>query len=318
MYKFIVVAMLTHWFVTSVYSQDKPPPVSFVLNDWASQRVHTVAIAQILEEHGIAADFVQLQYNEQFGALRSGVAHVQIEAWEPDKSETYDRLVARKQILVIGTHQVRAREEWWYPKYVEEYCPGLPDWRALNACAAIFAEPTDDEQVVTKGTLFSGGWDSHDAEIIRSLNLDFTINRMTNSSELWSTLRRYAESERPILLHNWTPNWTEKHIPGEFVKFPPYTKECESDPKWGVNPQMTHDCANPTDVWIQKLIWPGLTQSHPCVYEFLVNVSFSQEMLIEAPALVFVEGLSEQQAAQRWRATFAHEIQQWLAGSCLR
>lgn len=29
--------------------------------------------------------------------------------------------------------------EWWYPAYMEERCPGLPDWTALLDCADAFS-----------------------------------------------------------------------------------------------------------------------------------------------------------------------------------
>ena len=37
---------------------------------------------------------------------------------------------------VAGETGMLAKEEWWYPIYMKEQCPGLPDWQALNACAA--------------------------------------------------------------------------------------------------------------------------------------------------------------------------------------
>ena len=32
---------------------------------------------------------------------------------------------------------MKAKEEWWYPSYMTEKCPGLPNWEALKdeACA---------------------------------------------------------------------------------------------------------------------------------------------------------------------------------------
>ena len=32
-----------------------------------------------------------------------------------------------------------AIEEWWYPTYMKEKCPGLPNWEALNDCAEAFS-----------------------------------------------------------------------------------------------------------------------------------------------------------------------------------
>ncbi|MDM7862034.1 glycine betaine ABC transporter substrate-binding protein [Alteromonas sp. ASW11-36] len=309
-------------FIVSVYlstsmSLVKAEPIVFVLNDWASQRVHTKVVAQVLEEYGFEVEYAELGYAEQFGALRTGLAHVQIEAWEPDRSETFDRLVQAEQILIIGRHQVQAREEWWYPSYVEELCPGLPDWQAFNLCSSIFVKDVDSDGPAPIGTFFSAGWDNHEAEIIRSLGLNFKIERVSDSNELWSTLRLFSEHKIPIVLHNWTPNWTDKHIPGSFVQFPAFQPECETNPNWGLNKEMTHDCANRLGVWIQKIIWPKLVDEQPCIYQFLKQVSFTEEMLIDTPAMVFIDGLDEDQAAQMWRLKYANEINRWINASCL-
>jgi glycine betaine/proline transport system substrate-binding protein len=36
---------------------------------------------------------------------------------------------------------MKAKEEWWYPEYMVEKCPGLPNWEALKeeACAEAFS-----------------------------------------------------------------------------------------------------------------------------------------------------------------------------------
>lgn len=40
-----------------------------------------------------------------------------------------------------GNHEATTREEWWNPNYVEEICPGLPDYNALNDCAELLPFP---------------------------------------------------------------------------------------------------------------------------------------------------------------------------------
>ncbi|GIS98491.1 MAG: hypothetical protein CM1200mP26_02040 [Acidimicrobiales bacterium] len=44
-------------------------------------------------------------------------------------------------MIDAATHDAKTREEWWYPSYIEDVCPGLPDWQALNECAEMFATP---------------------------------------------------------------------------------------------------------------------------------------------------------------------------------
>ena len=52
-----------------------------------------------------------------------------------------DEATATGQVENVGETGMQAIEEWWYPAYMKERCPGLPDWQALNKCAAEFATP---------------------------------------------------------------------------------------------------------------------------------------------------------------------------------
>ena len=41
----------------------------------------------------------------------------------------------------LGALGPKAKEEWWYPIYMKEKCPGLPNWEALKdpKCAEAFS-----------------------------------------------------------------------------------------------------------------------------------------------------------------------------------
>ena len=47
----------------------------------------------------------------------------------------------------LGMLGPKAKEEWWYPEYMKEKCPGLPNWEALKdpACAEAFSTALEDE-----------------------------------------------------------------------------------------------------------------------------------------------------------------------------
>src|SRR3546814_6777684 len=56
------------------------------------------------------------------------------------------------RMVDLGSHNATTRDDWWYPEYMEEICPGLPDWQALNACADKFAAP----ETAPKGRYLAG------------------------------------------------------------------------------------------------------------------------------------------------------------------
>lgn len=60
--------------------------------------------------------------------------------------------MATGKVVNLGETGMIAKEEWWVPEYTLEKCPGLPNWEALNKCAAQFATT----ETAPKAGLMSG------------------------------------------------------------------------------------------------------------------------------------------------------------------
>ena len=90
-----------------------------------------------------------------------------MEVWSGSLDNKFNHLVGQGKVIDAGLHPARGREDWWYPLYVKELCPGLPDWRALNACAPLFASA----KTSPKGQYLTGPWMLKDRARIRALNL---------------------------------------------------------------------------------------------------------------------------------------------------
>ncbi len=232
--------------------------------------------------------------------------------WQSYDDGFFMQAVQNGYVEDLGLHTAYGREDWWYPEYVEELCPGLPDWQALKGCAAIFNHKKDS----TKGTFYTGPWNYRDADLIRSLDLDFTIERLENAEQIWQKLRQAEKNKQPIVLLNWTPNWVDVRIKGHFIEFPAFESACEKDPAWGINKKMSHDCGNPKVTHIKKAAWPGLKERWPCIYQLIKKVNFTTEMIGEASALYGTENKSDQKAMEIWLSKYGEQSQEWLGFTC--
>lgn len=296
----------------SGYSASAEVKISIPLNKWASQRVLSTVIGTIIEDMNIPVEYIDISADDQWGALQRGAIHFQIEIWQPSMAKPFNELVSNKAIIDMGLHKAVVIEDWWYPKYLEKDCPELPNWQALNKCKLLFASQSSSN----KGVYHAGPWDYGDADIIRALDLDFVIERLPDEFSLWRKLNSAVEKKQPILLLNWSPNWTDKHIEGHFIKFPSYTVECESNPEWGINKDLIKDCGNPTHGWLKKAAWPRLKEESPCVYQLIRNISFTNEMISDASALIVVDGHSEKNAATIWINKYNNQLKQWQVNTC--
>jgi len=285
-------------------------PIKIVLNNWTSQVVLANVTGELLKKLGYNVELVPSDNQLQFSGMANGDLHMQIEVWEGTHKTNFEKFVGTGDLLDAGTHDAITREEWWYPHYMEERCPGLPDWQALHACASEFATA----ETAPKGRYLGGpiDWGKHHNERVQALGMDFVVVNAGQASTLWAELDAAYRRDEPIVLFNWTPNWVEAKYKGRFVEFPDYAPECLSDASWGSNPDMPYDCGAPKKGWLKKAAWHGIQDKYPVAWRLLQNVNFTNPQIAEAAALVDVDELSPEDAAAKWLEANEAVWQPWL------
>jgi len=281
------------------------------LNGWSSQKVISRAIGNILKKKNYRVSYYNISSKNQWGALARGTVHFQIEVWPNSTDNQFNKMLKLEKVIAAGEHSAMSIEDWWYPDYVEKLCPGLPDWRALNKCSKLFSDNNTD-----RGVYYSGPWDYNDSDLIRGLHLKFNIKRLKNSEQLWTILHQAEKEKRAIMMFNWSPNWTDARIPGNFVKFPDYDSQCESDISWGYSKNFANDCENPRNGHLHKAVWPKLKTNYPCVMRLIKRVNLTNLMIAEAAALVDVDKFTEDKAANLWLDKFSEDVLLWSNFTC--
>lgn len=272
-------------------------PIRIVINNWSSQVVLANVVGQLLEKEGYNVEYRPSDGQLQFIAMANNDMDFQIEVWEGSHHESYVK--AQEQGLVpYGEHEAVTREDWWYPSYVKEVCPGLPDWEALNDCAEEFA--TAETQPAGRFLGPPADWGKHYSERIEALGMDFQEVPVGQAATLWAELQAAYDRKEPIVMFNWTPNFVEAKYEGEFVEFPTYEPECLSDPAWGTNPDEVYDCGAPTDGYLHKAGSPQLAEKWPGASEILKKVNFTNAQMAEVAASVDVDNMSPEEAATKW------------------
>ena len=117
----------------AVESED---PIKITLHDWTGQLITSNIMGAVLEEAGYNVELVQADYLAQFAGLETGDLTLAMEIWATTGQEALEASLATGKTLNYGETGMVAREEWWYPEYMKERCPGLPDWEALKKCSA--------------------------------------------------------------------------------------------------------------------------------------------------------------------------------------
>jgi glycine betaine/proline transport system substrate-binding protein len=293
----------------AVLAEESSEPIKIITNNWTSQLVLANVVGQILEAQGYTIEYKSSDTQLQYTALAAGDMDFQVEVWEGSQAESFDKAVAAGA-LDLGAHDAVTREDWWYPSYMNEMCPGLPDWKALDACAAKLATA----ETGTKGRFVGppADWGKHYSERIQALKMNFQEVPVGQAATLWAELQAAYDRKDPVVLFNWTPNFIEAKFEGQFVEFPKYEAGCFSDPKWGQNPDAIYDCGAPANGYLKKAGSKQLAEKWPKAAEILKKVNFSNPQIAAAAAMVDVEGMTPEDAAKKWVADNEATWKTWL------
>ncbi|NYS23853.1 ABC transporter substrate-binding protein [Rhodobacteraceae bacterium 2376] len=286
-------------------------PIRMTLHDWTGQLITTNIMARVLEEAGYNVELVQADYLAQFAGLKTGDLHVAMEMWETTGREAMDEAVATGTVVNMGSTGMEAIEEWWYPSYVKELCPGLPDWTALNDCAEVFATA----ETAPRGRYLGGPvtWGGFDPERVEALGLNYEVIHAGTDAALFAELESAYQRQAPILLWVYAPHWAPMQFDGEWVEFPEYTAECYEDPSWGINPDMAFDCGKPRGpIW--KVAWAGVADKWPGAASAIEAFSIDNDTMGGLIALVDLEGGAVEDVVEDWLWENEDTWRAWVEG----
>ena len=295
---------------TPAMAADSDDPIKLTLHDWSGQLITTKLMGEVLKKAGNNIEYVQADYIAQFAGLKTGDLHVAMEIWETTGREAMDEATATGDVVNMGETGMQAIEEWWYPSYMKEVCPGLPDWQALNACAAEFATP----ETAPLGRYLGGPvtWGGFDDERVEALGLDFEVVHAGTDAALFAELESAYQRKAPIVLWVYVPHWAASKYQGEFVEFPPYSAECYNDPSVGINPNAAYDCGKPRGpIW--KVAWAGLEGKWPSAAAAIKNFTVSNDDMGAMVAAVDLDGKSVDDVVAAWMAANESTWQGWIA-----
>ena len=289
-------AMITMPF--AAFAEDSSDPIVIPVHNWSSQIVMSHVVGQIFEGMGNAVEFVTTDSQAVYESVRLGDVALELEVWEGAFGASFRAALEKGGLHDAGDHNAVTREDWWYPMWTKDACPGLPSWEALNACADVFktAETGD------KGRYLDGpvDWLKHGAERVEALDMNFQVINAGSAAALWAEIGAAEKDKRPVVVFNWTPNFAEAVWPGEFVEFPEWVEGCDKDPSVGVNPNALYDCGNPAKGYLKKAAWDGMEAKWPAAYATLGKISFTNPQIAEMAKFVDIDEMEPEEAAAEW------------------
>ncbi|WP_050603863.1 ABC transporter substrate-binding protein [Ruegeria sp. 6PALISEP08] len=295
---------------TSAWAVESTDAIKLTLHDWSGQLINTKIMGSILEEAGYNVEYVQADYIAQFAGLKTGDLHLAMEIWETTGREALDEATASGNVVNVGETGLMAIEEWWYPSYMKERCPGLPNWEALRDCAEEFSTA----ETAPNGRYVGGPvtWGGFDEERVEALELDFEVVHAGTDAALFAELESAYQRQDPIILWVYVPHWAPAKYDGQFVEFPPFSAECYSDPSVGVNPNMAYDCGKPRGpIW--KAAWSGLQEKWPGAYDIIEAYNINNDEMSAMVGKADLEGVEIDSVVAEWMETNKDRWSGWIS-----
>jgi glycine betaine/proline transport system substrate-binding protein len=282
------------------FTPESNDPIKIAQHDWAGSEFSTQLMARLLSEVGYNVEVVNIDSSSIYTALENGDITFQVEAWSSNHPEMPPLIEAGK-MTDVGETGLMGMDRYWYPDYVKEQCPGLPDYKALNDCAKLFATPETGE----KGRLlvYPENWGGFDEQRVTNLGLNFEVVHAGSEAALLAEVKSAVQRKAPILAWLYEPHWAPVQFKGEYVELPPYSDECFASKSYA--------CEKPKGPII-KLAWNEAKAKWPHAYKIFEAFKLDNKEYGEALIDISLNGKSVPEAIDIWMENNKDRWSAWI------
>lgn len=272
-------------------------PIRIAVNPWTGSSANANVAKVIMEqEMGCTVELVEIDEFAQFPALASGDLEATLEVWPSGHAEDYAKYIEADAGVVDGGELgVIGNIGWFVPTYLVEENPDLATWEGLKGNESLFAtsETGNEGQFLASDPSFV----SYDGEIIENLGLDFAVVQSGSEAASLTALDRAFSKQEPILMYFWSPHWAQAKYELTEVELPAYDEACEDA---ALNKDGDGYACDYADDVLFKAIAADLQERDPAAFEFLSNMSYTNDDQNSIALAIDDGGLSQEEAAQQW------------------
>ena len=250
--------------------------------------------------------------------LPRGEVHVNMEGWQQNIRDWYDREIAKGTIENLGMTYEGGPQFFVIPLWVHEQY-GINTVDDMKQRWELFRDPGDP----SKGAFYNCivGWQCREINTVKleAYGLDKYYNIISPGSAvaLEDILAGHQESKKPVFGYYWAPTALMGAYDWWVLEEPTYTEPCRdliaaarTDPS--VRP-INEACAYELFP-IDKLVWSGLRGEVPDVWEFFKNMNVGLEPLNETMAWIVENQIEDdwEKAAIHYLRTYMDRAKSWM------
>ncbi len=240
-------------------------PIKVILNDWTGQHVSTKIAGELLKKMGYTIEYVSAGALPQFVGLAQGNLHFQAEVWDNNLGDLYPKVLEAGQIEVIGELGLDAWQDWMYPTYLEEKCPGLPSHTALWECSQLFATA----ETFPKGRLitYPADWGTRSRDLVAAIDFPYAPIPGGSEGAMMAEIRSAYAAEEPILIMWWAPHSVFAELDFQWIEWHEPWGKCEDLAQ--AEAQTPDNMCGFEQPSVVKVVWSGFEEKWPAAYKLL-------------------------------------------------
>ena len=244
-------------------------PIKVIKNDWTGQLFSTEVVGELLKEMGYNIEYVSAGALPQHPGIAQGNLHLQTEVWTNNVGDLYPNFVDKGEIVVVGDLGLDPKEGWVYPPYMEEKCPGLPNYMALYECQQAFATAATfpNGRVIT----YPADWGTRSRDLVASLEMPLEPIPGGSEGAMMAELKSAYAAQDPILMMIWQPHWIFADLDLNFVEWNPVDGECIEET------QQKETACGFQQAAVHKVVWGGFEAKWPAAFKMVSNFKLTNE-----------------------------------------
>ena len=243
--------------------------IKIVINDWTGQHFSTKVAGSLLEKMGYNIEYVSAGALTQHAGLMQGNLHLQTEVWTNNIGDIYPNALAAGDIVLLGDLGLEPKEGWIYPPYMEEKCPGLPDYNSLYDCAMAFAssDTFPNGRLIT----YPADWGTRSRDVVAALELPFEPIPGGSEGAMVAELKSAVATQDPVIMMFWQPHWIFADYDFNWVSWNPTEGECVEET------QSRETACGFQQAEVHKVAWSGFEAKWPAAHKLMQALTLTNE-----------------------------------------
>ncbi len=279
-------------------------PIKIAINEWTGQALSATIAGSVFQEMGLEVEYVTAGAVPQFAAIADGSLHLNPETWSNNVGDIYPKAVEAGDIIVVGELGLEPKEGWFYPPYMEEKCPGLPDYQALYDCAQAFAaaDTFPNGRLIT----YPADWGTRSTDLVEAIDLPFQPVAGGSEGAMVAEMKAAVAAEQPMLMMFWQPHWIFADIELNIVGWDRYSEDCES------GPQSKGDACGFAQATVNKITAKDFPNQYPEAFAAFEKMTLSNDVQNALIKQVDNDGMSVEEAVAGWMAANEDVWKAWI------